>query len=57
MMQKCFSYNKRSDVNESGVKKIRVAFARDEAECAVQRAFIYMDRNSLPRAQQTEEEI
>ena len=48
-MQKCASYNKRSGVNDGGVKKFRVAFAHDEPECAVQRAFIYMDGNSPTR--------
>jgi hypothetical protein len=57
VMQKCVSYNKRSGVNDGGVEKLRVAFAHGNPECAVQRAFIYMDGNSLSRAQQTEEEM
>jgi hypothetical protein len=38
-------------------KKFRGAFAHDEPERAIQRAFIYMDRNSPLRRQQTEEEM
>jgi hypothetical protein len=39
----CFRYNKRSDVNDGGAKKFRITFTQDNPECAVQRAFIYMD--------------
>jgi hypothetical protein len=42
-MQKCCSHNKRSGANDGGVKKIRIALAQDNPECAIQRAFIYMD--------------
>jgi hypothetical protein len=46
-----------SEADDGRVQKFRIHPVHDKAECGVQRAFIYMDGNSLSRTEQTEEEM